>query len=153
MAGMQQNVDMEHEDPYCTVVTHPCRPWSKWSQLNLAKGGKAAETVEAAREHARPLLKQVNKMVCRHLSVDRHVFLEHPADSLAWEQPEMDAILQHLESGKLMYIRCDGCALGYRDRESGLPYRKSMGIVTSMVSTIQGKTPGAAGTHSRWSGW
>ena len=35
-----------------------------------------------------------------------------------------------------MYIRCDGCALGYRDRESGLPYRKPMGIVTSMVSAV-----------------
>ena len=133
---MQLNVDMANEDPYCTVVTHPCGPWSKWSQFNLTKGGKAAETVEAAREHARPLLKQDNKMVCGRLSADRHVFLEHPADSLAWEQPEMDGILRHLESGKLMYIRCDGCALGYRDRETGLPYRKPMGIVTSMISTV-----------------
>ncbi len=26
---VQLNNDMEHEDPYCTVVMHPCGPWSK----------------------------------------------------------------------------------------------------------------------------
>ena len=37
---MQLSTDMAHEDPYCTVVTHPCGPWSKWSQFNLAKAAR-----------------------------------------------------------------------------------------------------------------
>ena len=48
----------------------------------------------------------------------------------------MEGILRHLESGRLMYIRCDGCALGYRDRESGYPCKKPMGIATSMISAV-----------------
>ena len=37
--------DLQAEGSYCAVLTHPCGPWSKWSQFNIAKGGAAAETV------------------------------------------------------------------------------------------------------------
>ncbi len=93
-ASLQLNSDVEYEDPYCTVLTHPRGPWSKWSKFNASKGGKAAETLSNAREMARPILKQVSKIVCGRLAAGRHVFLEDLPDSLAWEQPEMDCVLR-----------------------------------------------------------
>ena len=32
--------DLQSEDPYVTVITHPCGPWGNWSRFNLAKEAK-----------------------------------------------------------------------------------------------------------------
>ena len=103
----------------------------------MAKGGKAAETVLAAREEARPLLTLVNKAIVSRMTAGRHVFAEHPAGSLSWDQEEMSGVKDLLEKGKLRFVRADGCALGYRDRESGLPHYKPMGIITSMDAVAE----------------
>ena len=42
--------DMKSEDPYLTVLTHPCGPWGNWSRFNMSKGGPAEATVLSLRE-------------------------------------------------------------------------------------------------------
>ena len=155
-AGIAQvQMELQTEDPYCTVLSHPCGPWSKWSVINISKGGAARDTVLQARENSRGLLKQVNRIVTGRVAAGRHVLLEHPADSLSWSQPEMAGIAKLLQEEKLYYIRCDGCALGYHDHDSGLPHKKPVGIITSMVSALSVfanlKCPGCA-EHQRLEG-
>ena len=83
-AGIAQvQMELQNEDPYCTVLSHPCGPWSKWSVINISKGGAARDTVLQARENSRGLLKQVNRIVTGRVAAGRHVLLEHPADSLS----------------------------------------------------------------------
>ncbi len=116
----QVKLDLQAEDPYCAVFSHPCGPWSMWSVINISKGGAARETVLRAREFPRGILKQVNRIVTGRVAVGRHVLLEHPADSLSCEQPEMAGIAKLLEEGKFFYIRRDGCSglLQRRQRSS-----------------------------------
>lgn len=67
--------DLQSQDFYVTVITHPCGPWENWS---LAKGGEAAATVVENREATKPLLKLVNKTVKDRVKAKRHVFIEQP---------------------------------------------------------------------------
>jgi hypothetical protein len=100
-------------------------------------------------------LRQVNRIVVGRVAAGRHVLLKHPADSLTWSQPEMAGIAKLVREEKLYFIRCDGCALGYRDRDSGLPHKKPVGIVTSMVAALSVfsnlKCPGCT-VHQRLEG-
>ena len=49
---------------------------------------------------------------------------------------KMKKIEKLLEEEKLLYIRCDGCSLGYCDAHSGPPHKKPVGIVTSMTPAL-----------------
>ena len=122
--------DMQVEDPYLTVITHPCGPWGSWSRFNLERGGSAAETVLAKREENRPVLKAVNKVIKDRLKAKRHVFVEQPWGSASLEEPEMHDVRDLIESGDLIMIKVDGCMVGYIDAESGLPHRKSSYYLT-----------------------
>lgn len=44
----------------------------------------------------------------------------------------MKDVQRLLGEDKLFFVRCDGCMLGYRDAESGRPYKKPMGFITNM---------------------
>ena len=57
----------------------------------------------------------------------RHVICEHPRGSESWIQPEFAGAHRLIRDGHLYYVKCHGCALGYRDSESGLPYLKPTG--------------------------
>eukprot|EP00434_Breviolum_minutum_P011223 symbB.v1.2.009904.t1/scaffold605.1/size182108/4 len=126
--------DMQMEDPYVTVITHPCGPWGNWSRFNIAKGGSTAETVLHLREESRPLLKTVNKIVKDRIRAKRHVFIEQPLGSESLEEPEMADVKKMLEEGVLVMIVVDGCMVGYIDRESGLPHKKPSYYITSLVT-------------------
>ena len=126
--------DMQSEDPYCTVLTHPCGPWGNWSNFNLARGGPAALTVQQLREDQRPILKMVNRVVVDRLKADRHVFVEQPYGSESINEPEMSDVRKYIEEGRLICLKVDGCQLGYRDSESRLPHKKPSMYITSMVA-------------------
>ena len=128
------NRDMQVEDPYLTVITHPCGPWGAWSKFNLHKGGAAAETVLLKREENRPVLKTVNKVIKQRIKAKRHVFVEQPWGSASLQEPEMSDVKDLVESGDLIMIKVDGCMVGYRDAESGLPHQKSSYYLTSMIA-------------------
>ena len=70
--------DMKSEDPYLTVITHPCGPWGNWSRFNMSKGGPAEATVLSLREEWRPLLKLVNRTIVDRVKAKRHVFVGQP---------------------------------------------------------------------------
>ncbi len=89
-------MELQTEDPYCTVLSHPCGPWSRWNVINISKGGAARDTVLRARENSCGLLKQVNRIVTGRVAAGRHVLLEHPAVSHSWAQPEMAGITKLL---------------------------------------------------------
>ena len=43
-AGVRRlDLDLQDEDPYATVITHPCGPWGAWSRFNLSRGGSARQ--------------------------------------------------------------------------------------------------------------
>jgi len=111
----QRTMDLQFqsEDPYCTIVTHPCGPWGNWSRAALGKGGAAAATILEAREHDRPILKLVSRAVEHRVGNSRRVFLEHPLGSEAINQPEMKPVKDMILNGTLFFIRADGCMLGY----------------------------------------
>ena len=126
--------DLQTEDPYVTVITHPCGPWGNWSRFNLAKGGQAAATVVENREATKPLLKLVNKTVKDRVKAKRHVFIEQPLGSESLHEPEMADVLEMAKDGRLIFIQVDGCSVGYKDKESGLPHKKPSYYITSMVA-------------------
>lgn len=126
--------DLQAEDPYCVVITHPCGPWGNWSRFNLAKGGQAAETILGLREDNRPVLKTVNKLVRDRVRGRRHVFLEQPLGSKSLEEPEMADVKKLVEDGELLFIVVDGCMVGYKDAESKKPYYKPSYYLTTMIA-------------------
>ena len=130
----QLHHDLIQEDPYLLVITHPCGPWGNWSRFNLAKGGTAAVTIEHLRTEGHEVLKTVNKTVKDRVRAQRHVFLEQPLGSQSLEEPEMADVRRLLDEGSLMFIKVDGCVVGYKDSESGLPHKKPSYYVTSLVS-------------------
>ena len=134
-AGLRwMNRDMQVEDPYLLVITHPCGPWGNWSRFNLHRGGPAAETVLAKREENRPVLKTVNKSIKDRVKANRRVFVEQPWGSASLDEPEMSDVRALLQSGKLIQIKVDGCMLGYADSESGLPHKKPSYYLTTMLA-------------------
>jgi hypothetical protein len=117
--------DMKEEDPYLTVITHPCGPWGNWGNFNIARGGQAEATVLELRESQRPLLKLVNIIIVGRVKACRHVFVEQPYGSESINEPEMTDMRKLIEAGRLLMIKVDGCQLGYKDRESQLPHKKT----------------------------
>lgn len=128
------HIDLQSEDPYVTVITHPCGPWGNWSRFNLAKGGQAAATVVENREATKPLLKLVNKTVKDRIRAKRHVFIEQPLGSESLQEPEMADVLEMVNDGRLIFIKVDGCMVGYKDKENGKPHKKPSYYITSMVA-------------------
>ena len=126
--------DMQLEDPYLTVITHPCGPWGSWSKFNIAKGGKSAETVLHLREESRPTLKTTNKIIKDRVKAKRHVFVEQPFGSESLDEPEMADVKKMVEEGTLLFIKVDGCMVGYVDAESGLPHKKPSYYLTTMIA-------------------
>ena len=126
--------DMKHEDPYLTVITHPCGPWGNWSKFNIAKGGQSEITVLNLREESRPLLRLVNKVITDRVKGKRHVFVEQPYGSDSIEEPEMAETRALIEDGSLMALKVDGCQVGYCDRENGLPHHKPSYYLTTMLA-------------------
>ena len=128
------NHDMQIEDPYVTVVTHPRGPWGNWSQFNVSRGGAAADTVLQLREEHRPILKLVNRVVVDRVKAKRHIFIEQPYGASSIEEPEMKDGRALIEDGQLVMWKVDGCCVGYKDRESGLPHLKPSVYITSMLA-------------------
>ena len=129
----QLHLDLQQEDPYCTVLTQPCGPWGNWSRFNIAKGGSAEITVQRLREDGRPVLSAVNKTVRDRVKANRHIFLEQPLGSQVLEEPEMSDVKRMVEDGTLLYLVVDGCMVGYKDAVTGIPHRKSSFYITSML--------------------
>ena len=129
----QLHLDLQQEDPYCTVLTQPCGPWGNWSRFNIAKGGSAGITVQRLREDGRPVLSAVNKTVRDRVKANRHIFLEQPLGSQVLEEPEMSDVKRMVEDGTLLYLVVDGCMVGYKDAVTGIPHRKSSFYITSML--------------------
>ena len=126
--------DMASEDPYLTVITHPCGSWDSWSQFRGAKGGGSRETVLSLRDEPRSVLRLVNKVVVDRIKANRHVFVEQPYGSNSLDEPEMSGIRGLIEDGSLLVLEVDGCQVGYHDQESGLPYHRPSYYLTSMLT-------------------
>ena len=133
-AGKKQlHNDLMVEDPYCLILTQPCGPWGNWSRFNLAKGGSAACTVQRLREDGRAVLRSVNKTIRDRVKAGRHVFMEQPLGSQSINEPEMSDVKKMVEDGTLCLIVVDGCMVGYKDRESGLPHKEPSFYVTTLL--------------------
>ena len=143
------------EDPYLTVITQPCGPWGNWSRFNLAKGGQSALTVLDLRERGRSVLKLVNKTVVGRIKAKRHVFIEQPLGSSWLEEEELKDVVNYINDGVLIPIRVDGCQVGYKDQESGLPHHKPSIYYTTLLtaeSCFQGLLCGRDHQHEKLEG-
>ena len=103
-------------------------------RFNLAKGGKAAETVTALKEEGRKVLKLVAKAVVWRLQAKRHVFIEQPLGSQSLDEPAMKPVKDYVDSGQLIYIKVDGGMMGYKDAVSGYPHKKPSYYLTDMIT-------------------
>eukprot|EP00959_Pyramimonas_sp_CCMP1952_P159962 3345702-Pyramimonas_sp.AAC.1 len=55
-----------NDEPYFSVVAHPCSPWANWSRLNVSRNDhELAKRIAKTREAHRPILTKVNQSVIR----------------------------------------------------------------------------------------
>ena len=102
----------------------------------MNKSAELREKILEKREAHRPILRQVNDAICHQVAAVKHVIMEHPAGSESLEQPEMAGVRRLIEKGVLTVCLVDGCQLGYRDLESGLPYKKASVIITTLPTLV-----------------
>ena len=100
----------------------------------MSKGGPAEATVLSLREESRPLLKLVNRTIVDRVKAKRHVFVEQPYGSDSIEEPEFEETRKLIEDGSLLALKVDGCQVGYKDRESGLPHHKPSFYLTTLLT-------------------
>lgn len=73
-------------------------------------------------------------MVKDRVKAKRHVFVEQPHGSESIEEPEMADVRALVEDGSLLALKVDGCQVGYKDRENGLPHKKPSFYLTTMMA-------------------
>eukprot|EP00435_Cladocopium_sp_Y103_P037754 s1878_g10.t1 len=76
----------------------------------------------------------VNKLVKDRIRAKRHVFLEQPQGSQWLEEEELADVVDLINKGILVVIKVDGCQVGYKDAENGLPHYKPSLYVTSLLA-------------------
>ena len=59
--------------------------------------------------------------------------MEQPLGSQSINEPEMSDVKKMVEDGTLCLIVVDGCMVGYKDKESGLPHKKPSFYVTTLL--------------------
>ena len=106
----------------------PCGPWSRWQDVNLAKGGKGyAKRLKAARKKSMKILKNYIRCAEQVLLDGGHVCFEWPRGCSGWSIPEL---VKFIKKHDLFVAEPDGCAFGLKDNE-GNPHYKPWRIVTS----------------------
>ena len=76
---------ISEEKPYCVVLAFPCNGFSPLQRLN----SKYPERRAWRRSVGRRLMKFAIKVARLQLRAGRHVILENPRQSDAWNEPEM----------------------------------------------------------------
>ena len=60
--------------------------------------------------------------------------MEQPSGSQWLKEPELEGVVDLIESGDLIKVDCDGCQLGYKDYDTGFPNCKPTTFITSMLA-------------------
>ena len=113
---------IKKEQPFLLVLAFPCGPWSPLTRLNPSLD------LPHRRREGRVLLQFALRLARLQKQGNRHYILENPLPSMAWTLPEMEKAILDLEAFEAIF---DQCRLGLRDRNNGLPHRKSTRILTS----------------------
>ena len=91
-------------------------------------------TVMDLREANKPTLSLVNKITKDRIRAKRCIFIEQPLGSTWLKQPECADVLKYIDEGILLVLRVDGCQVGYKDAESGLPNKKPSLYITTLLA-------------------
>lgn len=111
------------EKPYCLVLAFPCGGFSPLQRLNW----RYPERRALRRALARKLMKFAIRLVKVQLQAGRHVIMESPKPSEAWDEPAMG---QFLEEHDLRTVDFDQCRFGLRN-QAGVLHRKPTRMVVS----------------------
>ena len=96
---------ISEEKPYCVVLAFPCNGFSPLQRLN----SKYPERRAWRRSVGRRLMKFAIKVARLQLRAGRHVILENPRQSDAWNEPEMMKLWEEFD---LYWANFDQCRFG-----------------------------------------
>ena len=127
---------IEDEDPFLLSISPVCGPWSSFQNINLAKGGETEQKILDDRRKWYPVLSWVADEIRKRLAKGREVQLEHPWGSLLWQLNCMEKLMNeqpfNVFTGEFLeLIKLDQCQYGLVDKDTGLPHRKSTGLLCS----------------------
>ena len=111
------------EKPFCVVLAFPCNGFSPLQRLNGLHPERKAERRAIGRE----LMKFALEIAELQIREGRHVILENPRGSEAWNEPEM---LRFLEENELYAAIFDQCRFGLKSL-SGWLHKKPTRVVSS----------------------
>ncbi|CAL1132431.1 unnamed protein product, partial [Cladocopium goreaui] len=111
------------EKPFCVVLAFPCNGFSPLQRLNGLHPERKAERRAIGRE----LMKFALEIAELQIGEGRHVILENPRGSEAWNEPEM---LSFLEENELYAAIFDQCRFGLKSL-SGWLHKKPTRVVSS----------------------
>ena len=82
---------VENHRPRLVTIAPPCTAWSKLRRM--AKSKSQIEKLECERDVQRELLKRTFRLIQSVQSYGGSIILENPADSLIWQQSELQSCL------------------------------------------------------------
>ena len=109
--------------PFLTVLAFPCTVWSNITNLSPHLDWAAARRAE---RRVLSLVVRVSELVA---SRGRYFLVEQPWSARSWVY---DRVLERLwRRADVWVVRCDQCAYGQRDTETGQPIEKATGFMTN----------------------
>ena len=88
--GQRQLWSLIHrERPREIWVAPECGPWGNFSRLNMSKGQRTAEQIQAKRRHEKVHLRLCNELFLHQMVVGGHFHMEQPQGSELIYQPEV----------------------------------------------------------------
>ena len=127
---------IEFEDPFLLSVAPLCGPWSPMQRINLVRGGDTAQKIMEDRKAWYPVVKWLTKVIRDRLERGREVLMENPYEGLMWNLKCVDDLMSESPYNKLTgeyleLMKIDQCQYGLKDFHTGLPHRKSTGLLTA----------------------
>lgn len=130
---------LEEEDPFLVVISHPCTPFTILQEWNFAKMdfGKALNMVRIGLQHVH-LGAKIARWQARR---GAYYVYEQPDGARSWQEPEVRALCE-----EHWRIRCDMCMYGMNVDGSGLN-KKPTGLVTNSECIARAMQRRCDGSH------
>ena len=141
------------DDPYAISLSPVCTAWSPWQDLNVSKSEETRLKIDAERSRWYPALKWMANLIRQRLAKGRQVVFEQPWPSHMWYTLVLQRLLhdapEDVPTGEpLEAIRCDQCEFGLADWDTGIPHKKSTGIMTASHVIKTNMNVQCSGNHS-----
>ena len=115
----------EHKPKHLWLAPE-CLPWCAWTRLNRNKSLASWFEIEGKRDESRKHLQFCSLLMKVQKDANRHAHLENPDASEAWEQPELQELIQGT-----VRARFDQCQLGLKHPQNHRFIRKRTTVRTT----------------------